>query len=244
MKADINDPIFIRRLRSRLINGDDRIRKTRLTPSQVEEFDAEEGNIAQKSKQEEITHATLSTAYVTYLKTCIWITSNPAQIRRADSIAHIILKKYNEERPTRIIAPASYAMSILQSVTRLGDSEHKRYLARWALRTSEMLRQLANQDITLEAIAQIQAREELEKQIAQKGKKWVAKKMRLIGHGGEAKLDAILKELTDKAGFGASGYRGSVNYLDENGVFSPSKVPAINNFIRIMIEEKENYNES
>lgn len=195
-----------------MVNGDDRIRATLLTAAQVELYDAELGYSAQKSKQEEIKYGELASRFVTYLKTCVYYSEIEREWVRTDSVAKIIMSRYNDERPKDAIMPYSLVVDIIASSTRLVDHPDLTLLVEWMEEISPIAVEWLSERLSSANLMRGSAIEQLEQLRRQHGDKWLAKKMKLSHEG---RLDEIIKSMTDKMGFGQEGYRSSVKYLND-----------------------------
>jgi len=202
----LSSPLIEQLKRLRMINGDDRFRATKLTPAQVEAFDAELGIVAQKSKQEEfvpdgVYHEDM---LVTYLKTGL-IYVKELGLRRVDSIAKLILGRYNPERPRMYIAPYSLFVDAVMAAVRAYESPILWIYVAWLYSASEIARKWLEGRLQLPEIFAGAVIEQMLVLKATRGKKWLKKK--------KIDPDYIISEMSRKYGLSPDGHRASQEYF-------------------------------
>jgi hypothetical protein len=194
-------------LRDRMINGDDRYRRTVLSAAMVEKYDSELQLIAQKSKQEMfVPGQDLDEMAVTYLKTALM--HNDDSLIRVDSIAKIILSRYNRERPRLESAPYSLVIESLMASSRNVEHPDQWVFISWLYHACEPGRRWLDGELSLEEVNAHAVVEQMSELKRTKGKKWLLKK--------QVDPDYIIQRMAENYGFVSGGHRESDAYVETN----------------------------
>lgn len=217
-------------LNLRMINGDDRFRATLIPPSEIEKYDGELGLIAQKSKQEESTPTEKfnTNMAVTYLKTAL-VSPDGSSLLRSDSIAKLILGRYNRERVRLDPAPYSLVIETLMAGTRAVESPYLWWLVSWLYNVSDIAKAWFERKLSTDEVVAGSVIEQMLELKRTKGKMWLKKK--------NIDADYVINKLAEKYGLSPDGHRASSEYftLSDSGrqVLSLERIPIVSKLIDV-----------
>jgi hypothetical protein len=201
----LDDKIIRLMIKKRMINGDDRFRMSRISVSDVERFDLELGLIAQRSKQESYYPKGKfdDKLKVTYLKTGLFY-YNEALIR-VDSIAKVILGRYNRERARLEAMPNSFVLDCVMSANRSSEHPYLWLLVSWLVNASDTARDWLDGKLSTEQLLRGAVIEQMHELKRTKGKIWLKKK--------NISPDDIIDKMSRAYGLSPDGHRASIDYM-------------------------------